>query len=228
MTFEPESIETITFDSFTTIVDVLASTERALVGYIDDPEPIMNLWRTRAVDYRMVSNFTDTYEPYDQTTREALEYALDRYEIELSAGEIDEISSVFHELEVFDDVREGMKRLYDAGYPLYIVSNGNSELLDTMVSRANIGDLIEDIISADKIHTYKPDAEIYQYAAEQTEIPLENIAHVATPWYDIYGAIAAGMQGVWVNRKDDPWEAFDGEPDLVVEDLYEFAEALNT
>lgn len=227
MVFEPDSIETITFDSFTTIVDVLASTEQALVEYIDDPEPVMNLWRTRAVDYRMVSNFTDTYEPYYQTTQEALEYALSQHEIELSTEEIDEIASVFHELEVFDDVREGMKRLYDAGYPLYIVSNGNPELLDTMVSRANIGDLIEDTVSADGIHTYKPDAEIYQYAAEQTETSIGNIAHVATPWYDIYGAMAAGMQGVWVNRKGDPWEAFDGEPDLIVEDLYEFAEELN-
>lgn len=125
----------------------------------------------------MVSNFTDTYEPYYQTTKEALE----RYEVDLSAEDIEEIASVFHELEVFDDVREAMKRLYDAGYPLYIVSNGNPELLDTMVSRVNIGDLIEDTISADGIHTYKPDAQIYQYAAEETGTSIENIAHVATP-----------------------------------------------
>lgn len=40
--------------------------------------------------------------------------------------------------------------------------------------------------------------------------------------------MAAGMQGIWVNRKDDPWEAFDGKPDLIVDDLHELTETLNT
>lgn len=223
MSLDFDRIETITFDSFTTIVDVLASTERVLAEYVDDPEPLINLWRTRAVDYRMVSNFVDEYEPYYQTTQEALEYTLNRYDVKISEDEIEEIASVFHELEVFDDVREGMEQLQNAGYPLYIVSNGNPELLDTMISRADIRDLIEGTISADEIQVYKPDDQIYQYTAEQTETPIENIAHVATPWYDIYGAMHAGMQGIWVNRKNDPWEAFDGRPDLTVQNLHELA-----
>lgn len=219
MSLDTDAVETITFDSFTTLVDVGTSTQRALADYVDDPDPIVTRWRTRAVDYRMVSTFTDTYETYEETTREALEYALAANGIDLPDSAIEEISSVFHDLDVYDDVYAGMKRLGDAGYPLYILSNGNPEILHSMIESAGIDNLIEGILSADDIEAYKPDPRIYNYAAERAETPLENIVHIATPWYDIYGAINAGMQGIWMNRNDLPWERFDGEPDLIVNDF---------
>ena len=40
------------------------------------------------------------------------------------------------------------------------------------------------------------------------------------------GARHAGMQGVWLNRKDMPWEPFDGDPDLTVDSLYDVADEL--
>lgn len=227
MSLDTERIETITFDSFTTIVDVLAATRRKLAEHVDDPESVRDLWRARAVDYRMVSNFVDEYEPYMQTTREALDYALERSGVELSPDEVDDIGSVFHDLAVFDDVRSGMERLRGAGYDLYVVSNGDPELLETIVSQADIAHLLEDAVSAAEIRTYKPDEAFYRHAADRTDTDIGRIAHVATPWYDVYGAMHAGMQGVWLNRKGDPWDRFDGAPDREVDTIHEFADALD-
>jgi len=217
MALDTGSVETITFDSFTTIVDVGTSTRRALAEHVADPDPIAELWRFRAVDYRMVSSFTDAYETYEETTREALAYALAASGVSLPDRTIDEIAAVFRDLDVYGDVRPGMERLGDAGYDCYILSNGNPELLDAVVERAGIDDVIEGTISADEIETYKPDPRIYEHAAERTGTPIENLLHVTTPWYDVYGAIHAGMQAVWLNRDDRPWERFDGGPDLIVE-----------
>lgn len=216
-------VETITFDSFTTLVDVWSSTINTLSQYVDDPAPIAKLWRYRAVDYRMVSTFTGNYETYTETTRDALEYSLAAHDVELSPEQIDELGSVFYDLEVFDDVRASMERLSDLGYDLYVVSNGDPNILQSLVSKADIEDLIEDSISADEIESYKPDSRIYEHTSDRVGTPVENIAHVATPWYDIYGADNAGMQTVWVNRKNEPWETFDGEPDLIVDSLDECA-----
>lgn len=226
MTLDTDT-ETITFDSFTTLVDVGASTRRALAEHVDDPDPIADLWRFRAVDYRMVGTFTGVYETYEQTTREALEYALVANGVDLADSVIDEIVAVFHELDVYDDVRPGMRRLAEGGYDLYVLSNGNPTLLDSVVERAAIDDLIEATISADEIGAYKPDPRIYEHAAERTGTPIEDVVHVATPWYDIYGAIHAGMQGVWLNRNDRPWDRFDGDPDLIVEDFDELVETFD-
>lgn len=216
-------VETLTFDSFTTIVDVWSSTIQNLSEYVENPESIATLWRSRAVDYRMVSTFTGTYETYTQTTREALEYSLAAHDVDLRSEQVDELASVFYDLEVFDDVRPSMERLSDLGYDLYMVSNGDPNILESMVSKAEIEDLIDGTVSADEIESYKPDRRIYEHASDKIGTPIGNIAHVATPWYDIYGADSVGMQTVWVNRKDDPWETFDGGPDRIVDSLEEFA-----
>lgn len=227
MPLDTDAVETITFDSFTTLVDVGTSTTRALAEHIEEPGPVADLWRFRAVDYRMVSTFTDVYETYEETTRDALEYALAVFEYDLPDDEIDAIVSVFHELDVYDDVRPGMERLVDDGYELFVLSNGNPAVLESMVNRAGIDDLIEETISADDIQTYKPDTGIYEYAATRVQTPVENIAHVATPWYDIYGAMHAGNQAIWLNRNDDPWDRFDGEPDAIVDDFEELVAAFD-
>lgn len=227
MSLDTDVAETITFDSFTTLVDVETSTQRALGEYVANPDPIVTLWRSRAVDYRMVSTFTNTYETYEETTRSALEYALAVNDVALPDRVIDEINSVFHDLDVYNDVYSGMKQLTQAGYTLYILSNGNPGVLDSMIERAEIDDLIEGTISADEIEVYKPDPRFYEHAAERTGTPVEEIVHVATPWYDIYGAIHAGMQGIWMNRNDRPWDRFTGEPDRIVDDFDELLTTFN-
>lgn len=79
---------------------------------------------------------------------------------------------------------------------------------------------------ADEIQTYKPHAEIYRHAAARTGTPIEQIAHVSAGWFDVQGAMHAGMQGVWVNRKNTPWDPFAGKPDLMVESFHKLADAL--
>jgi 2-haloacid dehalogenase len=225
MTFEPDRISTITVDSYGTLVDTDAA-ETALADRVPDPEPVSKLWRSRSLEYTFVANGIDAYEPFYELNRDALQYALDAHDVALSPSERDEILAVYHELDVFDDVRAGIERLVDAGYDCYVLSNGNPEMLASMVDHADIGDLIRDTISADEVETFKPAAELYRHAAARTETPIEAIAHVTAGWFDVMGAQHAGMQGIWVNRHDWPWEPFDGEPDLAVESFDELAAAL--
>lgn len=85
-------------------------------------------------------------------------------------------------MEPFEDVREGIERLADAGYDLYILSNRDFDVLEARVENANLGDLIEDLISADEIKTYKPHVRLYKHAARRTQTPPERIAHVSATW----------------------------------------------
>ena len=158
--------------------------------------------------------------------RDALQYALEANNVEISQEERDEILAVYHELDVFDDVRDGIERLRDSGYDCYVVSNGNPEMLSSMVEHANIGNLLEDTISAHEVETFKPDAEIYRHAAARTGTPINQITHVTAGWFDVLGAKHAGMQGIWINRKGMPWEPFADEPDLTVDSFYELADKL--
>jgi len=225
MPFDPDRVTTITFDSYSTLVDVDAA-ETALADRVDDPEPVSRLWRSRSLAYTFVANAIGAYQPFYEMNRDALQYALDAHGVDVSTEERDEILAVYHELDVFDDVRDGIERLREGGYDCYVVSNGNPEMLDSMVAHADVGDLLEDTISADEVETFKPDAEIYRHAAARTGTPIDEIVHVTAGWFDVVGAQHAGMQSAWVDRKASPWEPFGPEPDLTVETFYDLADEL--
>ncbi|RAW46618.1 haloacid dehalogenase type II [Halorubrum sp. 48-1-W] len=226
MSFLPERVRTLTFDSYSTLVDVDAA-EKALADRVPEPEPVSRLWRARSLEYTFVANFVDAYQPFYEMNRAALQYALDFYGVDVPPEERDEILAVYHELDVFDDVRAGIERLRDAGYDCYVVSNGDPEMLSSMIDHAGIEDVIEDAISADEVETFKPDAELYRHAAGRTGTPIDGIAHVTAAWFDVMGAKHAGAQGVWVDRKASPWDAVAGSPDLTVESFHELADALD-
>jgi len=225
MSFDPDRVETVTVDSYGTLVDTDAA-ERALADRVDDPEPVSRLWRSRSLLYTMVGNHVETYQPFYEMNRDALTYALASHGVDVSDDERDEILAVYHELDPFVDVRPGIERLTEGGYEVYVVSNGNPEMLASMVEHANIGDLIADTVSADEVETFKPDVAVYRHAAERVGTSIRNVAHVAGPGFDVQGAMHAGIQGVWLDRTGGPWEAFGADPDLVVSDFHELAAEL--
>ncbi|SDR29249.1 haloacid dehalogenase type II [Natronobacterium texcoconense] len=225
MSFDPDSVRTVTFDSYSTLVDVDA-VETALADRVDDPEPISRTWRERSLQYTFVGTVLGTDASFYDVNRDALEYAMAAHGIETTPDEREEILSVYHDLEPFDDVRESLERLDDAGYDLYVLSNGTPEMLSSMVDVAAIDELIEDAISAYELPTFKPDADLYRHAAGRTGTPIDRIAHVSAMWFDVQGAIEAGMQGVWIDRKKTPWEPFGPEPDLIGEGLEGLVELL--
>ncbi|TSD09742.1 haloacid dehalogenase type II [Haloglomus irregulare] len=226
MTFDSDRVETLTFDSYGTLVDVAAvETALAEVEGVADPEPVSNHWRSRSLMYTMVANAIDAYQPFYELNRAALTHALAAHGIETDAAERDAVLETYHELDVFDDVRDGITELAET-YDCYVVSNGNPEMLSSMVDEAGIGGVIEGTISADEVETFKPDTEIYRHAAARTGTPIDRIAHVCGPFFDVYGAMNAGMQAVRVARGTTPWDGFAGQPDLTVADFHELADEL--
>lgn len=225
MAFDAERVSTVTFDSYSTLVDVEAA-QTALAERVADPEPVSRLWRARSLEYTMVANFVDAYQPFYEVNRDALRYALDAAGGDVSPAERDEILAVYHELDVFDDVRESVGRIRAAGYDCYVLSNGNPEMLSSLVEHADIADPVVDTISADEIELFKPHTALYRHAAGRADTPVDEVVHATALWFDVMGAQHAGMQGVRVDRKGDPWEPFGPEPDRTVGGLEELADAL--
>ncbi|WP_306055025.1 haloacid dehalogenase type II [Natronococcus wangiae] len=227
MALDPDAVSTVTFDSYSTLVDVDA-VEGALEAHtaLEDPEPVSRTWRARSMQYTLVANHLDEYETFYEINRDALAYALAAHDVECSDEEREEILAAYHDLEVFGDVRESLERLRNAGYDCYVLSNGNPEMLESMVEGAGIDDLLEDAISAHELETFKPAPKLYRHAAGRAGTSLEEIVHVSALWFDVQGAVHAGMQGVWLDRKGDPVEPFGPEPDAVVTGLDELADAL--
>ena len=226
MPLDPDAVEAVAFDSYGTIVDVTA-VEEPLSEYVDRPDLVSQIWRERSLNYAMVGNHVGEYDDFYEMNRAALEFALETAGADTDEDEREEILSTYNELDVYEDAPEGMERLHDAGYDLYILSNGSPEMLDHLLDHAGIGDYVEDTISVDEVETFKPDAEVYRRAADRIGADIDELAFVAAGWWDVPGAVNAGMQGVWVNRQETLWGPYEIEPDVTVEDFHDVADRLD-
>jgi 2-haloacid dehalogenase len=227
MPIEADRVETVTVDSYGTLVDPRAA-DRALADRVDDPEPVSRLWRSRSLAYTMVGNVVGFYQPFYEMNRDALTFALAAHGADLPPEAVDEILSVYLDLDAFDDVRPGIERLRAAGYDVWVVSNGDPRMLTAMVEGAGLDDLVAGTVSADEVQTFKPHPRIYRHAAARTGTPVGRLLHVAGPAFDVLGAKHAGAQAAWVDRYDEPWESFTGvDPDATVGGLTDLADALD-
>ena len=227
MPLGPDDIDTITFDSFSTLVFEMKSLTDALKGYTDDPLEVASMWRQRAVLYTLFANFFDDYETYYQMHRYGLEYALEYHDIDATAEDMDELNETFYNLKPFEDV-DVIEQLDNAGYDTYIISNGDPAMLDGLLETTAIGPHINDTVSADEIKTFKPDSEIYELASERASSLPERMIHVSAGLFDVQGAQNIGMNGCWLNRKTVPFfsqqDPYGEQPDLIIESLNEIAD----
>jgi len=228
-----EGIETVTVDSYTTLVDVGSQAEvlETHVADLEDGEHVSQLWRSQYIQYSMMVNDIDEYRPFWELIGQGLRYALEATGYDVAADVRDRIRREVYEerITVFEDVADGIGRVVDAGYDVYVVSNGNPEMLQHLVEAADLGDVVSDTISADEIETYKPDPAIYRHAATRVGTPIEKILHVSGGGMrDVWGAKHAGMKAGWLARPEQnaPREHLGRDPDIVLEDLYGLAEHL--
>jgi len=228
-----EPVSTVTVDSYSTLVDI-GSQEAVLEAHVDgleDVESVSQLWRAQYLQYSMIANDIDAYQPFWELIGQGLRYALEANGHDIPKSTRDEIRRTVYEdeLSIFDDVEDGIRRITDAGYEVYILSNGSPEMLEHLVAAAGLGGVVTGTISADEVEAYKPDAAVYEHAAERTGTPIGEILHASGGGMrDVWGAKHAGMSTAWVSRpgKTLPTEELGPEPDLIIEGFHDLADRL--
>ena len=122
---------------------------------------------------------------------------------------------------LFDDALLALSFLA-ARYPVVALSNGNAD-----IERIGIGSYFRRSISAQAFGVGKPDARIFLAGAEACGVPPEDVLHVGDDeQLDVLGALAAGMQTVWLNRPGKQWKHV-GEPHLTVATLTGLCDVLD-
>jgi len=96
-----------------------------------------------------------------------------------------------------------------------------------LLEHAGIMGLLQGVVSVDDLQTFKPDPRVYGYLARRTQKTKSDTWVVSSNPFDVLGAKSAGLRAIWVKRRSDmqfdPWGI---EPDLIVKDLRQLAEAL--
>ena len=124
----------------------------------------------------------------------------------------------------FPEARSALDAL--KGTPLAILSNGSPRMLDSAVQHNGLESYFAEIISVDRVKTYKPSPRVYALAARILNLPHAEILFVSSNLWDAAGAKAFGYKVCWCNRSQGNMEQLGISVDLTVLSLDQIASSL--
>jgi 2-haloacid dehalogenase len=220
--------ETLCFDIYGSVHNQHSITD-TLQDVTGLPNPVVHemseMWVDHQISYSLEVTLMGEYETWWDLTVEALKYVLEYHNIDVTDDERDQIMYAYGHLEPYEDWEEFAK-LSEAGHKLYILSDGNLEMLRTLADNTGLTQYLDDIVSVDDVEKFKPHPDVYQNIEDYADRPVEECTMVATHTFDIAGAQAAGMKTALVNRFGVPPTRLGHTPDLVVDSYAELAEEL--
>ena len=127
----------------------------------------------------------------------------------------------------FDDTVDAL-RILASRYRLAVISNVDDDLFAFSQRRLGVG--FDQVVTAQQVGSYKPDARNFELALERLGRPVDAVLHVAQSlFHDIAPAKRLGFATVHVNRVSPHGGSgatmpVSARPDLEVPDLRSFAE----
>jgi 2-haloacid dehalogenase len=227
-----ESIDTLMFDFYGTVVDMQGGLIRAISpllearGYEGKPSNVVTWWRRTHFENSMIDALLHReHTPYREIGHRAVAQTLTRAGIEHTRGDVEQLVAAIESLEPFPDVLEALGTLHTR-YRLVVLSNGDPDMLER--GTAHIGFDFDDVISVARARSFKPHVTTYRTACEIIDRRPEQVLFVANHEFDCVGAKAFGMRTAFVNRRHRPFGEKPYLPDAEVEDFATLAEHLGT
>jgi len=155
-----------------------------------------------------------------QVTEAALRFAVRRLSIDTTNSQLERLMGAYLNPAAFDEARSALEAL--KGSPLAILSNGSPRMLDSAVRNNGLESYFAEIISVDKVKTYKPSPRIYALL----NLTAAEILFVSYNLWDAAGAKAFGCPVCWCNRSGAEIEHWVFAPDFTVRQLDRVAETL--
>lgn len=210
-------IKALVFDAYGTLFDVHSVGKECNEVFPNKGDAISQSWRKKQLEYFFLRQLMQRYKPFDEITKDALNYACKENGAELSKENEKRLMDAYLKLDLFEEVETVLQQLSQK--KLVVFSNGSKNMIDPLVEQSNIRSSIDLVISADEIKQYKPTPAAYNHALEQLEMKREEILFMSSNPWDITGAKSFGFHTAWINRKDLVYEELDIQPDTVYSDL---------
>jgi 2-haloacid dehalogenase len=138
----------------------------------------------------------------------------------------DHIMRAFADLDVHPDVVDGVHVLRAHDLRLATLSNGATSVADTLLTKADLRQDFDRVLSVEDAGAWKPAHAAYQYAANVFGTDLGAMMLVAVHPWDIDGASRAGMLTAWLNRSGAPYPRYFRAPTVTVAALPDLAHHL--
>ena len=212
----------VVFDAYGTLFDVHSVILRGGNNIAGDLYALSALWRQRQLEYTWLRSLMDRYEDFWSVTQAALRSAVRQLQIQANDAQLDRLMQAYLVPSAFPEVRSALESLN--GVPLAILSNGSPMMLESAVRNNGLDPFFTEIISVDRVRTYKPSPRVYALGPKILGLPATEILFVSSNCWDGAGAKAFGYKVCWCNRSEAEMEFLDSAPDVTVAELDQIAD----
>ena len=205
------------FDAYGTLLDVHSAVARHAAALDTRAEHLSELWRSRQLEYTWVLNGIGAYENFWTLTERALDTAIGLVggvPVGLRARLLD----AYAELAAYPDVLPTLRALKEQGETVILFSNATVAMLARAMAASGLSDLVDEVVSVDQIRAYKPLPAAYALLDPWRGPGCRLTFHSSNAW-DVAGAVARGIDAIWVNRRDAPEEYPSQPPKRTIADL---------
>ena len=220
-------IKAVVFDAYGTLFDVYSIQVLAEELYPSHGADIAVKWRDKQIEYTRLITQSDPhnssgskyYQPFWELTKLSLEYTLDRLRLDRSSEQVNKLMEQYARLTAFPENLAVLQKIKGMGLTTAILSNGSPEMLASAVKSAGMEDVLDHIISVDRIRLFKTSPESYGLVQQTISVSKEEVLFVSSNAWDALGATWYGFKTLWINRQNLPYEAIGPRPDHSGSDL---------
>ncbi len=218
MPTQPLAVRACVFDAYGTLFDFGSAAAACGDMLGDKTSALTTLWRDKQLQYTWLRSLQGHYVDFWQVTGDALDFALETLGLDQPAIR-ERLMQLYLSLECFPEVPAVLRRLRDMGFSTAILSNGSPPMLESIVSKAGLGGLLDEVLSVDEMGVFKTHPSVYRMAADRMGVPAGQITFQSSNAWDAYAASAFGMRVVWCNRYGQRRERLPGAPDREITTL---------
>ena len=219
------NLAVIVFDVNETLSDMSPLADR----FVDVGAPglMAGVWFAGLLRDGFALTVAGTKEKFARIAAELLRENLTEVSLNRSVEEaVDYIMQGFASLALHPDVAGAVRTFAASGLRLVTLSNGSTQLAETLFRAAGIRDEFDLLLSVEEAPGWKPLRAAYEYAASSCGVEVDRMLLTAVHPWDIHGAAQAGLRTAWINRAGATYPGYFTAPDITVSTLEELASIL--
>src|SRR5215472_6723257 len=218
------SLPLIVFDVNETLLD-LTALEPTFERIFRD-KGALRLWFANLILYSSALTVAGCYVPFTDIGGAVMKMLADTRGIKINEADKKELTDKFSTMPPHREVPGGLRKLRDAGFRLFTLTDNLLEVQTRQLTHGGIVDLFERRFSADGVKHHKPSRQAYAYVEKELGAGPSQFCMIACHTWDTLGAVAAGWQAALIKRPGNDVLGVGPQPQVIGNDLNAVADHL--
>jgi 2-haloacid dehalogenase len=186
----------------------------------------MRLWFANLILYSAALTVAGRYVPFTDIGSAAMTMLAKTRGIKIDDRDRKELTEKFSTMPPYPKVRPALRKLRDAGFRLFTLTDNLPEVQTRQLEHGGIVDLFERRFSADGVKHHKPSRQAYAHVERELGVEPSQLCLIACHTWDTLGAVAAGWEAALIKRVGNDVLGVGPQPQIVGDDLDDVADQL--